>query len=129
MELTTEEAETTTYIVGAPKLTFTYSGTGSSSHVYAQLLDNTTGLVLGNQVTPIAVTLDGATHEAVVDLEPVAHTLAPGETLTVQIVASAVTYQALWSSGRLHVSMIKLTLPTADAAAINLPVAEATAAA
>ena len=79
MELTTEEAETTTYIVGAPKLTFTYSGTGSSSHVYAQLVDNTTGLVLGNQVTPIAVTLAGARHEAVVDLEPVAHTLAPAE--------------------------------------------------
>jgi ABC-2 type transport system ATP-binding protein len=129
VELTTEEAETTTYIVGAPKLTFTYSGTGSSSHVYAQLVDNTTGLVLGNQVTPIAVTLDGTTHEAVVDLEPVAHTLAPGETLTVQIVASAVTYQALWSSGRLNVSTIKLTLPTADEAEINLPVAEATAAA
>ena len=129
VELTTEEAETTTYIVGAPKLTFTYSGTGASSHVYAQLVDDTTGLVLGNQVTPIAVTLDGGTHEAVIDLEPVAHTLAPGETLTVQIVASAVTYQALWSSGKLNVSTIKLTLPTADAAEINLPDAEATAAA
>ena len=129
VELTTEEAETTTYIVGAPKLTFTYSGTGASSHVYAQLVDNTTRLVLGNQVTPIPVTLDGATHEAVVDLEPVAHTLAPGETLTLQIVASAVTYQALWSSGKLNVSNIKLTLPTADAAEINLPNAEATAAA
>jgi ABC-2 type transport system ATP-binding protein len=68
-------------------------------------------------------------HEAVVDLEPVAHTLAPGETVTVQIVASAVTYQALWSSGRLNISTIKLTLPTANAAQIALPVAETTAAA
>ena len=129
VELTTEEAETTTYIVGAPKLTFTYSGTGLSSHVYAQLVDDTTGLVLGNQVTPIPVTLDGETHEAVIDLEPVAHTLAPGETVTLQIVASAVTYQALWSSCKLNVSTIKLTLPTVDAAAINLPIAEIVAAA
>ena len=77
--------------------------------------------MLGNHVTPIAVTLDGETHEAVIDLEPVAHTLAPGETVTVQIVASAVTYQALWSSGKLNVSTIKLTLPTADASQITSP--------
>ena len=45
--------------MGAPELTLTYSGTGSSRHVYAQLVDDTTGLVLGNIVTPIPVTLDG----------------------------------------------------------------------
>ena len=48
--------------MGAPELTLTYSGTGSSRHVYAQLVDDTTGLVLGNAVTPVPVTLDGQTH-------------------------------------------------------------------
>ena len=101
------------------KLEFTYSGTGASTHVYAQLVDDTTGLVLGNQVTPIPVTLDGETHTAKIPLEMVAHTLAPGETVTLQMVASAVEYQALWSSGKLNVSNIKLSLPTANAAAIT----------
>jgi ABC-2 type transport system ATP-binding protein len=105
--------------VGAPQLEFTYSGTGSSKHVYAQLVDDTTGLVLGNQVTPIPVTLDGGTHMAKIPLEMEAHTLAPGETVTLQIVASAVEYQAHWSSGTLHVSDIKLTLPTALASAVT----------
>jgi ABC-2 type transport system ATP-binding protein len=75
--------------------------------------------VLGNHVTPIPVTLDGETHRVNIPLEMVAHTLAPGETVTLQIVASAVTYQALWSSGELNVSSIRLTLPTANAAAIT----------
>jgi ABC-2 type transport system ATP-binding protein len=87
--------------------------------VYAQLVDDTTGLVLGNHVTPIPVTLDGATHTVKIPLEMVAHTLAPTETVTLQLVASAVEYQALWSSGELNVSSIRLTLPTANAAAIT----------
>ena len=52
VNLTVPAAATTTYIVGAPELTLTYSGTGSSRHVYAQLVDDTTGLVLGNAVDP-----------------------------------------------------------------------------
>ena len=119
VELTVPAKTTTTYIVGAPELEFTYSGTGASRHVYAQLVDDTTGLVLGNQVTPIPVTLDGEKHTVKIPLEMVAHTLGPGETVTLQLVASAVEYQALWSSGVLNVSSMKLSLPTADAAAIS----------
>jgi ABC-2 type transport system ATP-binding protein len=129
VELTTDEAATTTYVVGAPELEFSYSGTGTSRHVYAQLVDDSTGIVLGNHVTPIPVTLDGEEHTIKIPLEMVAHTLAPGQTLTVQIVASAVTYQMLRSSGELTVSSIKLTLPTADAAEITTPGAQATSAA
>jgi ABC-2 type transport system ATP-binding protein len=119
VELTSVPLATPTYVVGAPQLEFTYSGIGTSKHVYAQLVDDTTGLVLGNQVTPIPVTLDGKTHTANLPLEMVAHTLAPGQTVTLQIVASAVEYQVLWSSGELHITGIKLTLPTADALAVT----------
>src|SRR4029077_6921421 len=88
VQVTLPAQPTTTYIVGAPQLEFNCSGTGSSTHIYAQLVDDTTGLVLGNQVTPIPVTLDGETHTAKIPLEMVAHTLAPGETVTLQLVAS-----------------------------------------
>jgi ABC-2 type transport system ATP-binding protein len=121
LNLTVPAAATTTYIVGAPQLTFTYSGTGVARHVYAQLVDDTTGLVLGNLVTPIPVTLDGQTHTVTVPMEMVAHTLLPGETVTLQLVASAVPYQTIWSLGSLNVSSMQLALPTADAAAISSP--------
>jgi ABC-2 type transport system ATP-binding protein len=121
LNLTVPAAATTTYIVGAPQLTFTYSGTGVARHVYAQLVDNTTGLVLGNLVTPVPVTLDGQTHTVTIPMEMVAHTLRPGETVTLQLVASAVPYQTIWSLGTLNVSSMHLALPTANAAALTSP--------
>ncbi|ULE34095.1 CocE/NonD family hydrolase [Mycobacterium sp. IDR2000157661] len=118
VELTLPRQATTQYLVGAPQLAFTYSGTGVSRHVYAQLVDDTTGLVLGNQVTPIPVILDGRTRVATVPLEQIAHTLAPGQTVTLQIVASAVQYQRFLSWGAIKVTSIELSLPTADAATV-----------
>ena len=122
IDLTTQAAATTTYLVGAPQLSFTYSGTGSSRHVYAQLVDDTTGLVLGNTVTPIEVTLDGVQRTISVPLEPIAHTLAPGETVTLQIVSSAGLYERLAPSvGTITVSGIQLALPTAADAIASQP--------
>jgi ABC-2 type transport system ATP-binding protein len=119
LNLTIPAVSTATYIVGAPQLTFTYSGTGVSRHVYAQLVDDSTGIVLGNQATPIPVTLDGQTHTVSIPLEMVAATLNPGQTVTLQLVASAASYETIWSIGQLNVSNIALLLPTADASAIS----------
>lgn len=120
LDLATPVATETTYIVGAPTLTFTYSGIGTSRDVYAQLVDDTTGLVLGNLVTPVPVTLDGKSRVAKVDMEEVAQTLRPGETVTLQLVASAVPYETANSFGVLEVSSLQLTLPTADPAAVSV---------
>ncbi|MBU3749965.1 MAG: hypothetical protein FGM52_05850 [Mycobacterium sp.] len=112
VNLTTPVAATTTYIAGEPTLTLSYSGTGTGDHVYAQLLDDTTGLVIGNQVTPIPVTLDGRPHTISVPLEMIAHTLNPGETLTVQLLAWSAAHAASWSLGTLTVNDMRITLPT-----------------
>ena len=130
VNLTVPAATTTTYIVGAPELTLTYSGVGSGRHVYAQLVDDTTGLVLGNNVTPIPVTLDGQAHTVTVPLEPVAHTLRPGETVTLQLVASAGIYATIIPSlGALNVSSMQLALPTTQATPIPSPVVQPASAA
>ncbi|SEH48411.1 X-Pro dipeptidyl-peptidase (S15 family) [Mycolicibacterium rutilum] len=118
VNVTLPAQQTTQYLVGAPQLEFTYSGTGEARHVYAQLVDDETGLVLGNQVTPIPVTLDGEEHVATVSLEQIAHTLEPGQTVTLQIVASAIQYQAFITYGRLTVSNVKLSVPTTNATAV-----------
>ncbi|WP_323055676.1 CocE/NonD family hydrolase [Mycobacterium pinniadriaticum] len=119
LNLTTPAATTTTYVVGAPQLTFTYSGTGSGNHLYAQLVDNSTGLVLGNQVTPILVTLDGDEHTVSVPLEMVAQTLKPGQKVTVQLFSSSASYRAVGSLGELTVSSMQLTLPTVDPTSVT----------
>ena len=105
-------------IVGAPRLVLTYSGTVPAgtrpTRVFAQLVDKTTGLVLGNQVTPIAVTLDGATHTTTVPLEIVAFTADPTSDLELQLVATTVSYEQPRLGGSVHFSAIHLALPVAS---------------
>ena len=60
--------------------------------MFAQLVDDATGLVLGNQITPIEVTLDGKAHTTTVPLEMVAFTAKPGAKLTLQLVATTAAY-------------------------------------
>jgi ABC-2 type transport system ATP-binding protein len=116
VNLTIPEVVTTTYVVGAPEVTLNYSGTGSSRHLYAQLIDDSTGFVIGSIATPIPVILDGNTHAVTVALEPVALTLLPGQTVTLQLVGSAGLYERIIPSlGAVTVSGIELTLPTTDA--------------
>ena len=91
----------------------TYSGVGTGRHVYAQLVDDNTGLVVGNTVTPVPVTLDGQTHTVTVPLEDVAYTMSPDDSITLQVVGSATQYENLTSVGAIEVSSIDLALPTA----------------
>ncbi|MFZ1997155.1 MAG: hypothetical protein WAU75_23775, partial [Solirubrobacteraceae bacterium] len=106
-------------VVGAPTLTLTYhglSGTGGpvSTSVYAQVVDDATGKVLGNQVTPIQVTLDGATHTTTTPLEILSATDRPGEHLTLQIAASTVAYQTQRATGAIDFSRIHVVLPAVN---------------
>ncbi len=105
-----------TQIVGAPEVTLTYSGIGTSRAVYAQIVDEGTGRVLGNIVTPIPVTLDGQTRTvsiALGQLADIAYT-APegGGTLKLQLVGTATPFENLTSIGVINVSNMTLSLPT-----------------
>ncbi|WND57753.1 CocE/NonD family hydrolase [Mycolicibacterium vanbaalenii] len=119
VNLTVPDATVETHIVGAPELTLTYSGTGTAKHVYAQIVDDETGLVLGNQATPIPVELDGQSHTATFSLEQVAHTLQPGQSVTVQIVTSTISFLNFYSWGNVTVEGMSVKLPTAIAAAAS----------
>jgi ABC-2 type transport system ATP-binding protein len=98
-------------VVGAPTISFDYSGFGTATAVYAQLVDNESGLVLSNIATPIPVTLDGRNHTITMNMEDIAYTAEPGASLTLQITSSAVNYEKFWSYGWINVSDIGLTLP------------------
>ena len=107
-----------TQVVGAPTVSFTYSGRGTARAVYAQVIDKSTGRVLGNTVTPIPVTLDGQQRTVSVPIGDIAYTYGgttdPGQ-LTIQITGSAT---AFWNSswGSLNISDISVTLPNRNPA-------------
>ena len=111
-----DDATPGTTVVGAPQLTMTYSGIGTSRHVYAQIVDKETGLVVGNIVTPIPVTLDGRTHTQTYSMEDIAwsydNSVPNGADLELQIVSSATPYLNFTQYGFINVSGVSVSLPT-----------------
>ena len=104
-------------VVGAPEVTIEYRGTAGTGdrpqRIFAQLVDESTGLVIGNQITPIPVELDGETHTITVPLEMVAFSAEPGTTITLQLVATTVAYAEPQLGGSIEFDRIELSLPVA----------------
>ncbi len=103
----------TKLLVGAPKLTLTYGGTAprAATHVLAQIIDDATGKVLGNQITPIPVNLNGRTHTVTEPLEIIAASASPGGHFTLQIVAQSTAYNVHPLGGSVSFSRIQVRLP------------------
>jgi ABC-2 type transport system ATP-binding protein len=110
-----------TQLLGEPTLTLTYSGTGSaaSSYVFAQLVDEQKGVVLGNQVTPIPVTLDGQPHTITRSLEGIAISAPAGARYTLQITGGSQVYGPVRDAAALSFSAIHLSIPRPGAAAVG----------
>lgn len=119
VNLRVPDATELTHIVGAPELTLTYSGNGTARHVYAQIVDDETGLVLGNHATPIPVVLDGESRTVTFSMEQVAHTLKPGQSVTVQIVTSTAKFLNFYSWGAITVEGMSIALPARGPAAAS----------
>jgi hypothetical protein len=80
--------------------------------IYAQILSNANGLILGNQVTPVPVTLDGSTHTLSIPLEGVAADASAGSTYKLQITDGTTVYFAARNAGVINLSHIGLSVPT-----------------
>jgi len=106
----TDELLPGTQVVGTPTVSFTYSGLGTGKALFAQVVDNTTGQVLGNVVAPVPVKLDGAQHTVSVGIGEIAYTVAAGDSLTVQITSSATAFENP-SVGVIKISDVTVTLP------------------
>ncbi len=105
-------------VLGEPRLKLTYRGTAQPgvTRVYAQIVDNARRLVVGNQATPIPLTLDGQERTVERPLEPIAVRTAAGSSYTLQLVSSSSLYAPQRSTGSLSVVKAEVELPVVDAA-------------
>ncbi len=112
-----------TQVVGEPKLELAYSGTGSatSGHVFAQIVDEKRGVALGNQVTPVPVTLDGQAHRITRSLEGGAASIAAGARYRLQVIGGSQVYGPVRTAATIRFSSIRLTLPTASPSGFSGP--------
>jgi ABC-2 type transport system ATP-binding protein len=110
----TVRAEDAAVVVGTPKLRIAYKGRSDSKkvRVLAQLVDKRTKTVVGNQITPIPVVLDGKRRTASVPMEAVSFAMRPGQRLTLQLVAQSSAYNVFPKGGSVRFSKIRVSLPT-----------------
>ncbi len=117
-------AARTSLVVGAPSLALTYRGQAAAgarpTRVFAQLVDDTTGKVVGSQITPVAVTLDGRQHSTAVSLETICQSVRPGQTLTLQLVPTTVAYATPELGGSITFSRIAVSLPVAASSSVTV---------
>jgi ABC-2 type transport system ATP-binding protein len=97
-------------------VTLRYRGTAAAgvrpTRVFAQLVDDSTHWVLGNQITPIDLTLDGKTHTTHARMEVVTQWMAARHSTTLQLVATTVAYAAPRLGGSVSFERITIALPT-----------------
>ena len=104
-------------VLGAPKVTLAYSGTATDpdARVFAQIVDEEYGGVLGNQITPIPLTLDGQTHTVTRSLEVISATSPGGGAgYTLQLTPSSTAYGPARSAGLANFHDIRVELPTSS---------------
>ena len=104
----------TTSVFGAPQLTLTYRGWAArgSTHVFAQIIDKArSSLVLGGQVTPVPLVLDGKEHTLTIPLEEVSYTVSAASRLVLQVTPATSVY-ALPKATALTKFTATVTLPT-----------------
>lgn len=106
-------AKKPTVVVGEPTLRLTYKGQAKRTkiRVLAQIVDNRNKLILGNEITPIPLKLNGKTQKVKLPLEAVSASLSKGQKLTLQIVGQSSIYD-VFPQGSVRFSRVKISLPT-----------------
>ncbi|GAA0941790.1 CocE/NonD family hydrolase [Actinocorallia libanotica] len=101
--------------VGTPRVTLRYRGTANKPRtaLFAQLVDRGTGLVVGNQATPLPVVLDGRERTVTRELEAVAWSLTPASRLELQIVPITGLFDWQRATGRVDLTA-DVTLPLVE---------------
>ena len=105
-------------VVGSPKLKLTYKATGASTtrsdgatHLFAQIVDESRNVVVGNSATPIKVRLDGKRHKVSRRLVRIA-SLSTKQGYALQLLDQSNLYDAQRAAGLVQLSKVAISLPT-----------------
>jgi len=104
-------------LIGAPHVTLTERSAGAAEdglsrlNLFLQVVDETDGVVVGNQVTPVALRADGRDHTYSLSLEPIAYTIEPGHRLALQIASTAAGYEANRGAGVVNLKRVSVSVP------------------
>ncbi|WP_188113601.1 alpha/beta hydrolase family protein [Nocardioides humilatus] len=105
-------------VVGFPRLQLSYRGRAvpGKSWVYAQVLDARTHRVVGVQVTPVPVVLDGRPHRVSINLNAIATRADATSDYRLQIIAGSMIFGLQRSTGVVTFDDVRISLPVIDPA-------------
>jgi ABC-2 type transport system ATP-binding protein len=104
-------------LIGAPKVTVTWSGLGTGTDalleapLFFQLINKTTGEVLGNQITPHVFITDGLVRSTTFTIEPVSYTVSPGDEIALQVVSDSANYELYRGAAVLNLTNVSVSVP------------------
>jgi ABC-2 type transport system ATP-binding protein len=104
-------------LIGAPKVTVTWSGVGTGTDallkapLFFQLVNTTTDEVLGNQITPQVFITDGLVRTKSFTIEPVSYSVAPGDQIALQVVSTSANYELYRGAAVLQLTNVKVDVP------------------
>jgi ABC-2 type transport system ATP-binding protein len=99
--------------VTAPRLRIDYSGTAApmGTKVYAQLVDEQRGVVVGNQVDPVPLILDGQRRRARLRMEVPSARVHRGDRYTLQIIPGTSVYFPQRAAGAVRFHSARIEVP------------------
>jgi ABC-2 type transport system ATP-binding protein len=104
-------------LAGRPRVAVTESGVGTATDeplqatLFFQVVDTTTGNVLGNQVTPEVFRTDGQTHTYRFDIEPVFYAVPPGDHLALEVASTSLFYEAYRGAAIVNLKNVSVKIP------------------
>jgi ABC-2 type transport system ATP-binding protein len=100
-------------LVKAPLLRVAYSGTAAPARtkVYAQLVDEQRGMVVGNQVDPVPLVLDGQRRRASLRMEVPSARVHRGDRYKLQIIPGTSVYFPQRAAGAVELHSARVSLP------------------
>ena len=102
-------------VVGFPRLHLTNQGIAAPAKtwIYAQILDQQTNRIVGVQVAPVPVELDGIQHTVDIELEAIATRSDPSSRYLLQLIPGSLIYGTQRSAGTVNLRNISVSLPVA----------------
>jgi ABC-2 type transport system ATP-binding protein len=103
--------------IGAPVVKMRVRALGSSPDaplrvpIFLQVVEQESGRVVGNQVTPTVVVADGTARDHEVELEPVAYRVGPGRRLALEVVGTAAGFEPYRGAAVVDLQSIAVELP------------------
>ena len=104
-------------VIGQPVVRLTATGVGAAADevlrapLFFQIINEATGQVLGNQITPKLLVADGTPHSYEFPIEALSYAVKPGDRLALEVVSTSGNYEPYRGAAAFDLERVEVALP------------------